>query len=140
MRTIIQRLLLVGILGCFCGSRVQAEDVPSAEKIAEYRQAADQGEADAQYNLGLCYYKGEGVRKDQAEAVKWFRKAAEQGHVKGQCNLGVCYDNGEGVPKDDAEAVKWFARPPNKAMPWHNTTWRFAMIMARAFPRMMRKH
>ena len=44
-----------------------------------YRLAAKQGHAVAQYNLGCCYEKGEGVEKDLKEAVEWFRKAAEQG-------------------------------------------------------------
>ncbi|MEG2465569.1 MAG: SEL1-like repeat protein, partial [Kiritimatiellia bacterium] len=35
--------------------------------------------ADAQYNLGCCYLKGEGVARDEAEAVEWWRKAAAQG-------------------------------------------------------------
>ena len=50
--------------------------------IAETKKAAEQGVAKAQYNLALCYAKGNGVAKDKAEAVKWFRKAAEQGHEK----------------------------------------------------------
>jgi len=73
-----------------------------------FRKAAEQGYAAAQYNLGVCYKKGEGVSQDKAEAVNWYRKAAEQGVAKAQYNLGVCYDNGEGVSQDKAEAVKWF--------------------------------
>ena len=57
--------------------------------------------------MGVGYYKGEGVVKDQAEAVKWFRKAAEQNLARAQYNLGVCYYNGEGVAKDYVEAYKW---------------------------------
>ena len=64
----------------------------------------------AQSNLGVCFYAGEGVAKDQAEAVKWYRKAAEQNLAAGQHNLGVCYYNGEGVAKDQVEAVKWFRK------------------------------
>ena len=43
-----------------------------------YRKAAEQGDAKAQFNLALRYYKGEGVTQDYAEAAKWYRKAAEQ--------------------------------------------------------------
>ncbi|MBQ4314147.1 MAG: sel1 repeat family protein, partial [Lentisphaeria bacterium] len=49
-----------------------------------YRKAAEQGHATAQYNLGLCYYLGQGVTKDLAEAVKWLRKSAEQGYKDAQ--------------------------------------------------------
>ena len=76
--------------------------------IEEIRQAAEQGEAKAQYNLGVMYAKGEGVPEDDREAVKWFRLAAEQGDAMAQHNLGVMYDKGEGVPKDDREAVRWY--------------------------------
>ena len=43
------------------------------------RERAERGDAEAQYDLALAYYKGEGVAKDLEEAVKWFRKAADQG-------------------------------------------------------------
>jgi TPR repeat protein len=45
-----------------------------------YREAADQGYAFAQYNLGLCYWKGEGVPQDDLEAYVWLSLAAAQGH------------------------------------------------------------
>ena len=70
------------------------------------RQAAEQGDATAQFNLGLMYANGEGVPEDDAEAVRWYRMAAEQGLAIAQFNLGVKYDFGEGVPKDGAEAVE----------------------------------
>ncbi|MEI6399130.1 MAG: hypothetical protein WCO71_10190, partial [Pseudomonadota bacterium] len=53
----------------------------------DIRKAAEQGNADAQNNLGAAYDSGEGVGKDQAEAVKWWRKAANQGDAKSQFNL-----------------------------------------------------
>ena len=70
-------------------------------------KAADQGDASAQYNLGVMYAEGQGVRKDDVEAAKWFRKAADQGLARAQYNLGVMYAEGQGVPKDYVEAEKW---------------------------------
>ena len=52
----------------------------AAVTFDETMALAKQGEAYAQYNLGLIYFKGEGVPKNDTEAVKWFRKAADQGH------------------------------------------------------------
>ena len=55
---------------------------PSAdysEAVKWYRKAAEQGNKQAQYNLGVCYESGRGVPQDYSEAVKWYRKAAEQG-------------------------------------------------------------
>eukprot|EP01051_Picozoa_sp_SAG22_P002914 SAG22_NODE_136_length_18095_cov_19.897255_8_plen_62_part_00 len=37
------------------------------------------GQSNGQYNLGICYFQGKGVAKDQAQAARWWRKAAEQG-------------------------------------------------------------
>ncbi len=72
------------------------------------RQAAEQGDATAQFNLGNMYANGEGVPQDAAEAARWFRLAAEQGLAKAQVFLGVMYSKGEGVLKDEAEAVRWY--------------------------------
>ncbi len=76
--------------------------------MAEWRPLAEQGDAVAQYNLGLMYYKGLGVPQDYKEAVKWYRLAAEQGDADAQNNLGAMYQDGSGVPQDYAEAVKWY--------------------------------
>lgn len=86
------------------------ESVPkdSAEAAKWYRLAAEQGYAQAQFNLGVIYATGEGVPKDDAEAVKWYRLAAEQGYAQAQFNLGVGYANGNGVPKENTEAARWY--------------------------------
>ncbi len=81
-----------------------------ATALREFRPLAEQGDADAQFNLGVMYSHGQGVPQDYAEAVKWYRKAAEQGVADAQFNIGVKYDNGEGVPQDYAEAVKWYRK------------------------------
>ena len=70
---------------------------------------AEQGDADAQFNLGAMYTFGRGVPQDYAEALKWFRKAAEQGEARAQSNLGWMYRTGKGVPKDDTEAYAWWS-------------------------------
>jgi len=71
-------------------------------------KTADQGEANAQFQLGDMYEQGQGVPQDYEEAVKWYRLAANQGNAYAQVNLGTMYDNGTGVPQDDEEAVKWY--------------------------------
>src|SRR5436190_14425844 len=72
------------------------------------RPLADQGNADAQYILGIIYFAGQGVPKNGAEAAKWFRLAADQGNADAQCSLGVMYGHGHGVPPNYTEAIKWF--------------------------------
>ena len=83
---------------------------PPRVAVDWYRKAAEQGHADAQFNLGCCYDNGSGIPKDPGKAVYWFRKAAKQGHAGAQLLLGACYYNGFGVPKDPKQAVEWFRK------------------------------
>jgi TPR repeat protein len=79
-----------------------------AHALRLWRPLADQGNATAQYNLGLLYERGLGVTQDFAEAGLWFRKAADQGFAKAQFALGNMYTLGLGVPQDSVHALKWF--------------------------------
>jgi len=64
------------------------------------RKAAEQGDVDAEDNLGAMYSNGHGVPQDYAQAIVWFRKAAQQGNADAQYNLGVMCQDGPGVPQD----------------------------------------
>jgi TPR repeat protein len=79
-----------------------------SEAMESLHKMAEQGFASAQYNLGVCYWNGEDVEKDNVKATIWFRKAAEQGFVEAQKMLGFAYLNGNGVPQNDFEAYYWF--------------------------------
>ena len=54
----------------------------------ELRANAEAGDPNAQYQLGLRYYNGEGLGKDLTEAAKCFRKSAEQGLAAAEGYLG----------------------------------------------------
>ena len=69
---------------------------------------AEQGDATAQYKLGVMYNYGWGVPEDEAEEVRWYRLAADQGNAAAQFNLGNMYAKGAGVLKDEAEAGRWY--------------------------------
>jgi len=73
-------------------------------------EAAKQGDADAQCDLGYCYQEGIGVVKNDYEAIKWYKESARQGNANAQYNLGYCYLNGIGVKKNYDEAHKWFEK------------------------------
>lgn len=45
-----------------------------------YKKAAEQGDAEAQFNLGLSYYYGRGCKKNRIEATRWFAAAVKNGH------------------------------------------------------------
>jgi TPR repeat protein len=79
-----------------------------ATALREWRPLAAQGDADAQYNLGLIYDNGQGVTQDFAEALKWYRLSAAQGNGSAQYHLGLMYLSGEGVTQDYQEAAHWF--------------------------------
>ena len=85
---------------------VQSGDFATA--LREWTPLAKQGDADAQFSLGVMYEKGEGVAKDNKAAVKWYTLAAEQGLADAQFNLGVMYANGTGVIKDNVYAHLWW--------------------------------
>jgi TPR repeat protein len=81
-----------------------------ANEFEGIRSAAEQGVAQAQYSLGLCYESGRGVAKDPAQAIRWFRQAAEQGYDEAEYTLGCCYNGDDGFPKDPSVAVKWWEK------------------------------
>ena len=73
-------------------------------------QCADQGDVNAQRNLGLMYFNGDGVTKDYNLAFRWYIKAAEQGDAHAQFNLGLMYKEASGVLIDDDKAFEWFSK------------------------------
>jgi TPR repeat protein len=81
-----------------------------AKALLWFRKAADQGNANAQLNLGTMYLTGRGVPKDDAMALSWFRKAAEQGIASAQFQVGNSYLLGRGVARDEAMAMTWFRK------------------------------
>jgi uncharacterized protein len=73
----------------------------------EWRPLAEEGDPEAQYNMGLLYLDGKGVPESPAEAANWFRRAAEQDYEKAQHNLGAMYGSGQGLKRDYIQAYKW---------------------------------
>ncbi len=85
-----------------------SEDYQKA--VPYFLKAAEQGHADAQNNLGLCYYNGLGVTQNYTKVVTWYSKAAEQGHADAQFNLGVMYEYGQSVVKNYTKALIWYRK------------------------------
>ena len=78
-----------------------------ATAFREWKAAADAGQAEAQFDLGLLYAQGLGVKRDMGEAARWYRLAAEQGNAEAEFALGQMYSRGWGVPRDQADALRW---------------------------------
>ncbi len=102
MARLPRRLLSLVILAAFQSEPAEAQD------IGPLQTAAEQGDANAQFNLGLRYDDGDGVPENDREAVRWYRMAADQGHAAAQFTLGTMYSGGRDVPENDQEAVKWY--------------------------------
>ena len=81
-----------------------------------YEKAAEQNDADAQFNLGLIYDKGEGVPADKQKAVELYKKAAENGNTKALFNLAVKYHKGEEgiLEKDNKESIRLYQLAADK--------------------------
>ncbi len=107
-RVIALAAVLVGLGALTLSPSVRAQQPVSELPLDELRALAEQGDASAQYNLGVMYADGEGVPQDDTEAGRWYRLAADQGVADAQYNLGVMYGTGQGVPQDYVEAHIWY--------------------------------
>jgi len=85
------------------GGAVARDDKMAA---AWFEKAANQGNAEAQYQLGNLYENSQ-LTKDYKTAADWYHKAAQQGSAKAQARLGVFYSGGMGVNKNANEALLW---------------------------------
>ena len=77
--------------------------------MIQYRDAAERGNAEAQFYLGEAYYEGSAVKQSYSNAVRWWQMAAEQGHAAAQHQLGCAYSEGEGVQKNTVIAHMWYS-------------------------------
>jgi len=78
-----------------------------AKALPLYLQLAEQGDAEAQFQLGLIYANQQGITKDDKQAVDWLAKAAGQGHRAAQTKLGFMYATGKGVAQNYNSAFYW---------------------------------
>ena len=78
--------------------------------IGRMRDAAEKGDALAQFSLGRAYEDGNGVPSDDEQAHLWYRKAADQRLPPAEFAVGMDYARGQGVQFDAQEAVEWIRR------------------------------
>ena len=81
-----------------------------AQAFPKLKAAAEKGHKKAQYRLGRCYDKGNGIPENDKQAFAWYSKSAAQGFAKAQYQVGKCYKNGEGVTKDRTKAFQYFEK------------------------------
>jgi len=88
---------------------------------------ANQGDENAQHNLGLIYYNGLGTPINYKSALKWYTLSANQGHPSAQNRLGWMYSKGEGTPINYKSALKWYTLSANQgnSRAQNNLGWAF---------------
>src|SRR5436190_6411938 len=95
---------------CLAWSAPAGAEMSADADLAGLTRRAEQGEAAAQYRLGIAYAEGKIVSRDSALASKWYQAAAEQGHAAAQTRLGVLYAEGNGVPRSVEQAASWYRK------------------------------
>ena len=81
-----------------------------------FREASDNGIANARYNLGVLYHQGLGVERDLGKALYWYREAAKLDHAEAQYNLGIAHIEGIGTDYDPRLAAAFFERAANNGV------------------------
>jgi hypothetical protein len=79
-------------------------------EIATLRRAADYGDEEAAFQLGMAYETGYYVPQNCTKAAFWVEKAADEGNPAAEYNLGLRYRSGDGVSVDEARSEQWLQR------------------------------
>ncbi len=95
----------------------QFDNADYEQAVYWYKQAARQGHALAQYNLGHQYLTGVGVAKNEVTALKWWLEAAQQDHPLAQFNVGRAYYLGIGLEINQDLSRYWFQRAAQNQEP-----------------------
>lgn len=77
--------------------------------MAEWTGAAERGDADAEFGLGMLYERGDGELKQSYKAAdRWYEKAAEHDHIGAEYRLALLWSAGDDdFPPNLVEAYKW---------------------------------
>ena len=75
-----------------------------------FRRAAGKGDANGLYNLGMCYARGLGEKRDDSSAFLCFRSAAEKGHPAAMNSFGWFLREGRVGAPDPEFAAQWFQK------------------------------
>ncbi|MCR5600980.1 MAG: sel1 repeat family protein [Ruminococcus sp.] len=84
-------------------------DIPSysssSSLIEDLFKRAQNGDNDACFNLGECFFYGRGVKQDYSKAVKWYIQSSDRGDCSSQKKLADCYYLGQGTERNVAKAA-----------------------------------
>ena len=80
-----------------------------AKALREWQPLAEQGDAGAQFYLGMLHENGDGVPEDYGKAREWYEKSAAQGNANAQFYLGLMCAFGRGTSLDLVQAHMWYS-------------------------------
>lgn len=109
MKFILVLLMLCSVAFVSTGGENASKKLTARELSALRKQAIEQNNVEAQYKLGLHYFRGKN-KNDNHQAFKYFSMAAKENYAPAQCYLGTCLSYGEGVEQDREKAVKWYQK------------------------------
>jgi len=98
------------LLGCCVNEGVNKKCNDTELAFRCFVSAAQQGDVHAQFNLGVCYAVGQGVRQDQVKATKWFLSAAGAGDTQAMRVMAIRLNEGRGCASDQQAATATFVR------------------------------
>ncbi|MES1927019.1 SH3 domain-containing protein [Salinisphaera sp. T31B1] len=120
-KTAIARAMMLAVslsaLSCVVIAQERPSDSEASQVLENARPLAEQGNANAQYNMGVLYDEGYGVEQNYDTARSWYEKAAAQNYAKAEHNLGIMYQAGHGVSADPDQAAQWFKRAAEHGEP-----------------------
>lgn len=97
------------------------EEIKNRLEIIEFNEliaSAENGDSNAQYKLGYCYYigcfKNQRIEQNYKQAFNWWLKSAKQNNPISQNAIGTCYYYGEGTNINYTEAFGWFFKSANR--------------------------
>lgn len=88
-----------------------------AEALKAFGRSAHAGNSDAQYQIGLMFMEGQGIKANPKDAAYWWRKAAQNGHASSQYEIARCFEMGTGVQSDLRIAAEWYWRAAEQGDP-----------------------
>ena len=98
----------------------QPKGAAEASRSAHIQLKAGQGDADAQYLLGLMYLSGRYIEQNRQLGVKWMTAAASAGHVKAQQTMADLAFEGSLIERNLSTAEQWYSELSKQGNKWAN--------------------
>lgn len=111
-KSLFLRRLLVLLIAPVLVSALFCQPILALEALPTHLwlEKAQKGDKEAQYQLGMAFYQGNGILKNHENAANWLMRAAEQGHTDAAFCLATLYENGQGIKQSPAKAVEWYEK------------------------------